>query len=307
MVLACTLPMQAFALQTSAPGCASKGPILSGLWAGVNAATGAHYDCEDASTSEQGSGSDQMNSSGIYVALGDSVAAGLGLPLATSSNTLCGVSDEAYASTVAAALDMDYYNAACSGATMGDLFTEQHPSGTSQDIQPQLDSAFAAGTPALVTITAGANDVRWADFIRKCYVATCGTKTDDAVAAGLLTALRVKLAYALHDIQVRSGGYPPTVVLTGYYQPFSEACTAASNGLTTTEIQWIRTQTDRLNQTLARAAAKHSFVRYASPDFSGHELCTADPWIQGPADVAPLHPTAAGQQAIAAAVLAKLQ
>ena len=37
------------------------------------------------------------------------------------------------------------------------------------------------------------------------------------------------------------------------------------------------------------------------PSFTGHELCTADPWVQGPGDPAPLHPTEAGELAIALA------
>ena len=47
----------------------------------------------------------------------------------------------------------------------------------------------------------------------------------------------------------------------------------------------------------------------ADPPFAGHELCTADPYVQGPDDPAPLHPTATGELAIALAdqqALAKL-
>ena len=39
----------------------------------------------------------------------------------------------------------------------------------------------------------------------------------------------------------------------------------------------------------------------ADPPFAGHELCSADPYVQGPGDPAPLHPTAAGELAIALA------
>jgi hypothetical protein len=48
----------------------------------------------------------------------------------------------------------------------------------------------------------------------------------------------------------------------------------------------------------------------ADPPFTGHELCTADPYVQGPDDRAPLHPTVTGELAIALAdqqVLPKLQ
>jgi len=39
----------------------------------------------------------------------------------------------------------------------------------------------------------------------------------------------------------------------------------------------------------------------ADPPFTGHELCTAHPYVQGPGDPAPLHPTADGELAIALA------
>jgi hypothetical protein len=37
------------------------------------------------------------------------------------------------------------------------------------------------------------------------------------------------------------------------------------------------------------------------PRFDGHELCTSQPYVQGLRDNAPLHPTAAGELAIALA------
>jgi hypothetical protein len=39
----------------------------------------------------------------------------------------------------------------------------------------------------------------------------------------------------------------------------------------------------------------------ATPKFTGHELCTSDPWVQGPTDPAPMHPNASGELAIALA------
>ena len=35
------------------------------------------------------------------------------------------------------------------------------------------------------------------------------------------------------------------------------------------------------------------------PSFEGHELCSSQPYVQGLHDAAPLHPTAAGELAIA--------
>ncbi|HXP54367.1 MAG TPA: hypothetical protein VN847_05405, partial [Streptosporangiaceae bacterium] len=37
------------------------------------------------------------------------------------------------------------------------------------------------------------------------------------------------------------------------------------------------------------------------PDFTGHALCDADPYVQGVGSPAPFHPTAAGELAIALA------
>jgi hypothetical protein len=51
---------------------------------------------------------------------------------------------------------------------------------------------------------------------------------------------------------------------------------------------------------LAQGARTFGFGT-AVPSFAGHELCSADPYVQGPGDPAPLHPTASGELAIALA------
>ena len=359
LVAAALLPVQA-----SADSQAACGPIISGLWNGVNTALGTNYDCHGntgdtahaareeqnnaANTSytpytarvpqtageERGNVANTTNvantntqpantqsaqpgtstapvpststNTGAYVALGDSVAAGLGLPPASAAiNSACGVSDMAYPGVVAASLGMPYRNIACSGATAGDLVTDQNLSGSAGEIAPQLNTAFASGTPSLITITAGANDVYWGAFLRECYVSTCGGSTDQALSSGLRAVFSAKLAYALGSIYSRSGGNPPSVILTGYYQPLSQACAQSVPAFTASEINWINSQTAALNQTIANVTSDYPFARFAPVDFSGHELCTGDSWIQGVSDAAPFHPTARGQQAIAQSVLAR--
>ena len=56
----------------------------------------------------------------------------------------------------------------------------------------------------------------------------------------------------------------------------------------------------QLNTVLAEGAQVFGFG-VADPQFTGHELCTADPYVQGPDAPAPLHPTATGELAIALA------
>lgn len=242
-----------------------------------------------------------------YVAIGDSVAAGLGLPQdpnATTEDRLCGRSTQAYSDIVAAELNhkLATVDASCQGATVLNLTSPQNFSTAS--IQPQLDAAFANGTPRLITLTIGANDVRWANFIGACFATTCDTAANTAAANAYLEQLRTNLRAALAEIEARSQGRPPTVVVTGYYNPMSQQCVSSS--LTSSEITWIGDQTAALNQVLQEVTKEFRFARFAPVDFTGHDICSADPWIQRPGvpgEPAPFHPNAAGQQAIAQAVL----
>ena len=60
-----------------------------------------------------------------------------------------------------------------------------------------------------------------------------------------------------------------------------------------------------LNAVLAKGAAEFGFTS-VKPDFTGHQLCTTQPYVQGLGDPAPFHPTAMGQLAIALADQAAL-
>lgn len=241
-----------------------------------------------------------------YAALGDSVAAGLGLPAATNASSQdlrCGRSPEAYPQQVAQARGMQLVDVACSGATVGDLFTRQSMPGGS--LPPQLNTAFAGGTPQLITITAGANDAHWASLITACRVYDCANSLATTAAADFyLSVLQLKLYALFHDIEARSGP-PPTVLLTGYYHPLSAQC-AGQQGITADEITWINAETDALNQTIRQVTDRFSFAQFVPISFNGHELCSSDPWVQGINDPAPLHPTVMGQQMYANTILAAL-
>ena len=83
----------------------------------------------------------------------------------------------------------------------------------------------------------------------------------------------------------------------------------ARYGLTAAKEKVLLARLGQLNTVLAEGAQVFGFG-VADPPFAGHELCTSDPWVQGPGDPAPLHPTATGELAIALAdqqVLPKLQ
>lgn len=240
-----------------------------------------------------------------YAAMGDSVAAGLGLSsLASPSaqDVACGRSAQAYSAYVATAWGTSVKNVACSGAEADNLYNTQTTNGVT--LAPQVDAAFAQGKPTVITLTVGANDIGWTNVIKKCYAYSCGSTTDDVAAKTLRGVLRVQLFKALWYINQKSGGQPPQVLLSGYYAPFSGASCSDTVGLTSAEKSWVNSQTAQLNQAIYSVTQWYGFARYVPVSFAGHQLCSTSPWIQGLKAIAPFHPTASGQRAIARSVVA---
>lgn len=266
---------------------AANDPVKDGLYQGLAMAAGT---------------SASKNKGYNYVALGDSVAAGIGLSGAYGT-AACGKTSQAYSIKVASYLKSSPISFACSGATAGDLVTQQHVPGPNPPAQ--LTNAFAKGTPKVMTITAGANDIRWSDFIKKCFASTCGTKNDTDTANALLAAMQYKLHYAFGSIERRSNYKPPKVYITGYYNPLSANCQSAQ--LTSTELTWLNAEAKALNQTIKNTAKHYSFVEFVPVSFAGHDVCSATPWVQGLSDPAPFHPTATGQKAIANAIITAIK
>lgn len=233
-----------------------------------------------------------------YVALGDSVASGAGL--GANLDVTCDRSSFAYPTLLAHSLGTTVTNLACSGAKVDEgLYGSQVRAGTT--LTPQIDAAFAGGTPDLMTITIGANDVRWASFVRDCYVFECGSTFDKARAVVYRADLRFELYQALYLIHQLSGGNPPTVLVNGYYNPFSAYaldCDATAE-ISRSEAKWLALQKNYLKDSLRSVTNQFGFAEFVHANFGGHKICTSDTWVQGPADAAPFHPNAAGQQALA--------
>lgn len=304
----------------SAQGSSISENIWCGLWNGANFNLDITTDtCSQFTSNNSSNGSSTGNpfggttgmgnggtmSTNGYAALGDSVAAGLGLaPASTSSSqdNRCGRSSQAYANQVASRLNLPLTFVACSGATAGDLVTSQGISGP--NIPPQFDTAFANGVPRLMTITVGANDAHWDDFIRACYAFNCNTDGYTTAARAAIAVMQAKLSFALNDLQFRSGNQPPVVIITGYYNPLSSRCALQQQNITPGEITWLSNETSSLNSAIQSVAGQYSsFVHYVPVSFAGHDICSAQPWVQGLTDPAPFHPTATGQAVIARSII----
>ena len=235
---------------------------------------------------------------GKYVALGDSVASGAGL--GGDLNATCDRSSLSYPQLLASRLGTSVTNLACSGAKVDEGIYGYQERG-SANIAPQLDRAFKGGKPDLITMTIGANDVRWANYLRDCYVFECGSALDKARAVVYRADLRYELAKTLVLVEQRSGGTPPTVLVNGYYSPFSRSACTTTDKITLTERLWINEQKGYLNDSLRTVTRNFSFAKYVPVDFSSHKVCSSDSWLQGQNATAPFHPNAAGQQALAEA------
>ena len=257
----------------------------------------------------QGQAGDQLPDSPIYVSLGDSVAAGAGLtplPAATKVDETCDRSSESYPYQVAIALQSTVTQLACSGAKVDEgIYGRQARQGVR--IPAQLDIAFAAQKPDIITATIGANDARWTQFIRQCYVTRCGTRFDEARAKVYRADLRIELTRMLGQIQIEGAGKPAQVYIGGYYDPLVNLDCITSNRITAEELVWLKAQTASLNQAIQSVTPLFSFVTYVPIDFTGHELCSDEPWVQGMEAAAPIHPTATGQSAIAQAFVRSMQ
>lgn len=234
---------------------------------------------------------------GDYVALGDSVAAGVGL-MTDSDTSACDRTDQSYPFLVAKTLHYRLTNLACSGATINQGITDSQ-TVNELDITPQLETLYTK-RPKLITLTIGANDVGWLSLLAKCYRAQCGTSDDKQQFEAQLVTTRDSLKAILSSIRTH---YQSTsrLLVVGYYDVFStsDASCSDTNGLTSDELAWGRDMQGKLNEMLQSTVAETDAGEFMAANFSGHELCTQTSWVQGLTDKAPYHPNAAGQTAIA--------
>ena len=237
------------------------------------------------------------------VVIGDSTAAAIGNPRprhATPLDRACRRSSESYAADLAMVNNWTVLNLACSGATVQNGLLGAQVLGNGQVVPPQLAEAARATHAKVIVVSVGADDVQWSIMTRLCVASTvCNDKVSAAFFAKLVGDFTRSYYELLGDLSALPGS--PAVLVNQYYSPFgADLSCLAKYGITAAKEQVLAARLNQLNTVLAQGAQTFGFG-VTGPQFTGHELCTADPYVQGPDDPAPLHPTAEGELAIALA------
>jgi hypothetical protein len=237
------------------------------------------------------------------VVIGDSTAAAIGNPHlrnATPLDRACGRSSESYAADLAMVNNWNVLNLACSGATVQNGLLGAQVLGDGQVVPPQLAEAARATHAKVIVVSVGADDVQWSIMTRLCVASTvCNDKVTAAFFAKQIGDFTRSYYELLGDLSALPGS--PAVLINQYYSPFgSDLGCLAKYGITAAKEKVLLSRLGQLNTVLAQGAQTFGFG-VTGPQFTGHELCTADPYVQGPDDRAPLHPTAEGELAIALA------
>jgi hypothetical protein len=241
------------------------------------------------------------------VVLGDSTAAGAGLPLVARPSMAdrgCGRSSESYGEDLAAANGWKSVNLACDSATIrqGLLGPEQR-SGV--QIAAQIAAASRIKDPSVVIVSVGADDLEWSDILAIC---AAESHCDNRATAAFFEQKLADFSTTYLQLLLQLGSLPghPRVIINGYYDPFgSDVGCIEDQGLTAAKIKILNGWLTALNQVLVKGAAQSGFLS-AQPSFAGHQVCSPQPYVQGLGSAAPFHPTALGQLAIALADQAAL-
>ncbi|MFF4403468.1 SGNH/GDSL hydrolase family protein [Streptomyces sp. NPDC001404] len=260
---------------------------------------------------------------GTYVALGDSYAAGAGVP--SQSAGLCMRSSRNYGHMVAETLKREaatssYKDVTCAAAKVDALTTTQTDVGIPVN-GPQLDAVTR--DTGLVTLTIGGNNLGTSTLGFVDVVATCaalsvtnpfGAPCRDHYGDTLdkrLDAAAPQLAAALQRIHAKA---PRAKVLVAGYPavlPDDPKKCLFKMPATTGDLAYLRSVIGKLNDMVSTTAVANgaAYVDTLSAT-KGHDACSSDRWIEGILPVKPalsLHPNATGERVMAEAVLKALR
>lgn len=244
---------------------------------------------------------------GRYVAFGDSFVSGPGIAPARPGE--CERSTRNFPSLVAAKIKITgFTDASCGGARIGDLWAAQ------RDNPPQLD-ALTPDTGLVTFGTLGGNDVGLVGRAASCLTGDCTGTPDDQYHQSIDATLP-RLVEGIQETKLRAPNALIAVIGYGTYLP-PGGCpeNPALPGFTATEADYIQGLIDHLSDVLEEAAAAEDVLFVDMREIPGtldHTVCAApdQQWIRALntyGDGAPLHPSAAGQAAMAGQVMRVLK
>jgi GDSL-like Lipase/Acylhydrolase family len=219
-----------------------------------------------------------------YTAMGDSYSSGEGNPpydVGTAGG--CDRSPEAFGRQFMAGLgglgDGGIQHIACSGATIANLTTTGQNGEQPQISQMDPGSKF-------VSVTIGGNDAGFAQVLTYCLTnkTTCESNYNSDDGNNLYTKID-NLELSLEDAYRAMQNAAPnaSIVAVTYPDIFQPGTTCPGVGnLPVPDVQFLISLTLYLDNTIVNAAQAAGInvldERYA---FTGHELCSANPWVIG--------------------------
>ncbi|MQA25677.1 MAG: SGNH/GDSL hydrolase family protein [Micromonosporaceae bacterium] len=256
----------------------------------------------------------------VYVALGDSFTSGPGIPNPKGEPRGCVRSDHNYPTLVADAITpAEFRDVSCGGA-VSDHMTQPQQTADGPN-PPQFDAL--TGDTTLVTVSVGGNDIGFGEIVTTCATLSVtdpfGAPCKERYTSGGSDELAERVAaYApkMRAVVKAIGERSPhaTVLVVGYLRvlPPSEGC-YPREPIAKGDVPYLDRIQRLLNRALADAASAHGagYVDAYGPSL-GHDICQlpGDKWVEGTvptSPAAPVHPNAAGMEAVAKEVLAALR
>lgn len=243
-----------------------------------------------------------VSTTATTVVIGDSTAAGAGNPLvlnATPEDVACRRSRDSYAADIAAVNGTTVVNLACTNASIEEgLFGPELING--RIVPAQLATLDGMAGVHTVIVSIGANEMHWAQLMELCLVSP---QCDDSASAAWFMQALDSFTVDYYDLLQHLATLPgaPQVIVNEYYDPLpANPVCAGQPGVTAAKAKVLLDRLTAFNTVLSQGAASFGFAA-VDPSFFGHELCTAQSFVQGFSAAAPLHPNAAGELAIALA------
>jgi hypothetical protein len=232
------------------------------------------------------------------LAIGDSTFAGPGLP-PDGSSVISHDCSRSYMSWPwqlgRVNRQWNVLNLSCSGATIQDgLINPQFTRGAW--VPAQLDEAQADKHVKVIVVGVGADDVQWTAALGLCAkVPFCKDPLSDSLFKNRLEQLQLDHI----DLFSRLAAWPtnpkPKVLVVQYYNPFGAdlSCLKGTGLGDRKKLMELSKRVLQLNDEIASSAAAFRF-QVVPTDFTAGPICSLRPYVQGPLDKAPFHPTIAG-------------